>query len=41
MRPDQAMEPRRIRSFAATVLAALLIWGILKLLLASVREHMD
>lgn len=41
MRPDQAMEPRRIRSFAATLLAALLVWGVLKLLLASVREHMD
>jgi capsular polysaccharide transport system permease protein len=40
-RPDQAMEPRRLRAFAATVLAALLLWGVLKLLLASVREHMD
>jgi len=40
-RPDQAMEPRRLRAIAATALAAALVWGVLVLLVASIREHMD
>jgi capsular polysaccharide transport system permease protein len=40
-RPDRAMEPRRLRAIAATALAAALVWGVLVLLVASIREHMD
>jgi BexC/CtrB/KpsE family polysaccharide export inner-membrane protein len=37
--PDEAMEPRRIRGFLATVVIGLVAWGILAMLLAGVREH--
>jgi capsular polysaccharide transport system permease protein len=37
--PDLAMEPRRLRNVAATLVAGLLMWGVLSLLLAAVREH--
>lgn len=38
-RPDEAQEPRRLRGILATFLLGLLAWGILRLLLAGVREH--
>jgi capsular polysaccharide transport system permease protein len=39
--PDRAMEPRRIRSIAATLLLGLIIWGVLSLTVAAVKEHVD
>jgi capsular polysaccharide transport system permease protein len=39
--PDEALEPRRLRSIAATLVLGLVAWGILKMLLAGVREHQD
>jgi BexC/CtrB/KpsE family polysaccharide export inner-membrane protein len=37
--PDEAAEPERLRGILATLIVGLLAWGILKLLLAGVREH--
>lgn len=39
--PDLPMYPRRIRGILATIAGGLLAWGILSLLTASVREHLD
>jgi capsular polysaccharide transport system permease protein len=39
--PDRAMEPRRVRNIAATLLLGLVIWGVLSLTVAAVREHQD
>jgi capsular polysaccharide transport system permease protein len=40
-KPDRAMEPRRIRSILATFMLGLIVWGVLAMLLAGVREHQD
>lgn len=37
--PDDSAEPRRLRSILATFILGLLAWGILRLLVAGVREH--
>lgn len=39
--PDDAMEPRRIRSILSVLIAGLVAWGVLSMLLAGVREHKD
>ncbi len=39
--PDKAMEPRRLRSMAMVLLLGLVCWGVLSLVVASVREHTD
>lgn len=39
--PDHAMEPRRVRSVLITFVLGLMAWGVLSLLLASIREHSD
>lgn len=39
--PDKAMEPRRIRSVFTVFLFGLIAWGVLSLVLASIREHAD
>jgi capsular polysaccharide transport system permease protein len=39
--PDKAMEPHRMRNIAATVLLGLIIWGVLSLTVAAVKEHQD
>ena len=39
--PDKAMEPRRIRSVFTVFLLGLIAWGVVSLLVASVREHTD
>jgi capsular polysaccharide transport system permease protein len=39
--PDKAMLPHRIRNIAATLILGLVVWGALRLLIASVREHRD
>ncbi|WP_310476890.1 hypothetical protein [Sandarakinorhabdus sp.] len=40
-RPDDAMEPRRLRGIFSTLIAGLVAWGVLSMLLAGVREHKD
>ena len=37
--PDYAIEPRRIRGVLSTLLFSLIVWGVLSMLLAGVREH--
>ena len=37
--PDSAIEPRRLRGIIATLILSLLAFGILRMLLAGVREH--
>jgi len=37
--PDAPMEPRRLRGIIATLLLSLLAYGILRMLLAGIREH--
>jgi capsular polysaccharide transport system permease protein len=39
--PDYPGEPRRIRSILIVLVLGLMAWGVLSLLLASVREHQD
>jgi capsular polysaccharide transport system permease protein len=39
--PDKAMEPRRIRWTFTVFLLGLISWGVVSLLLASIREHGD
>lgn len=39
--PDRAMEPRRIRSIATVFALGLVAWGVVSLITASVREHVD
>jgi capsular polysaccharide transport system permease protein len=39
--PDKAVEPRRIRSLLTVLAVGLVAWGIVSLLVASVREHVD
>ncbi|HZW14138.1 MAG TPA: hypothetical protein VFF81_13225 [Noviherbaspirillum sp.] len=40
-KPDVAIEPRRIKSVLATFVLSLIMWGILTILIAGVREHRD
>ena len=40
-RPDKAMEPRRLRSIGVVFLLGLVAWGVLSVVVASVREHTD
>lgn len=37
--PDKALEPRRLRSVLTVLVIGLMLWGIVGLVLASVREH--
>lgn len=39
--PDAAMEPRRLRSILAVFVIGLIAWGVLTMLVAGVKEHMD
>lgn len=39
--PDYATEPKRIQGILATLLLTLMLWGILSILNAGVREHHD
>ncbi|WP_353208980.1 hypothetical protein [Sphingorhabdus sp.] len=39
--PDDAREPRRMRGILATLALGLIAWGVLSMLLSSVREHQD
>jgi capsular polysaccharide transport system permease protein len=40
-RPDSPLEPRRLRGILATFVASLLVYAILKMLIASLLEHRD
>ncbi len=40
-KPDIALEPKRLRNILSTFALGLLAWGILRMLLAGVREHQD
>ena len=40
-RPDVATEPKRLRSIITIFVLGLVAWGVLTLLAASVREHME
>lgn len=39
--PDAALEPRRLRNILAVIVLGLIAWGVLGILSASIREHMD
>jgi capsular polysaccharide transport system permease protein len=39
--PDVAIEPRRLKSILETFALSMIVWGVLSLLLAGVREHYD
>ncbi len=39
--PDSAIEPRRVRNVATVFLLGLVLWGVLSLVSASVREHTE
>jgi len=39
--PDVAVEPRRLRYIATVLVVGLLLWGVVSLVVASIREHAD
>ncbi len=39
--PDAPLEPRRLRSILASIIVGLVLWGVLSMLLSSVKEHVD
>ncbi len=39
--PDAAMEPRRLRTVFAVFVLGLIIWGVLSMLIAGIKEHQD
>ena len=39
--PDRAIEPRRLRTVAMVFLLGLIVWGVLSLVVSSVREHTE
>lgn len=39
--PDMAVEPRRLRSVFMVLVLGILVWGVVSLVVASVREHTD
>ncbi|MGH8676391.1 MAG: hypothetical protein ACREVG_19045 [Burkholderiales bacterium] len=39
--PDEAMQPRRIRSVFMVIALSFIAWGVVSLLVASIREHTD
>jgi capsular polysaccharide transport system permease protein len=39
--PDKALEPRRVRSIVTVLLLGVMLWGVVSLVLAAVREHAD
>ena len=39
--PDQATEPRRIRAVVTVFVFGLLAWGVVSLIIAGIREHVD
>jgi len=39
--PDDAVEPRRLRAVLTVLVVGLVLWGVVSLVLASIREHLD
>ena len=39
--PDAPMEPRRLRAILAILALGLIVWGVLYILIAGIREHTD
>jgi capsular polysaccharide transport system permease protein len=39
--PDIAVEPKRLRGIAATLIVGLVAWGVLTILIAGIKEHRD
>lgn len=39
--PDAAMEPRRLRAIFAVFILGLIVWGVLSMLIAGIKEHQD
>lgn len=39
--PDYPLEPRRLRAVLVTLVVGMIAWGVISLVLASVREHTD
>lgn len=39
--PDKAMEPRRLRSVGMVFVLGMILWGVVSLVVASVREHTE
>ncbi len=39
--PDEAMEPRRWRNVLTTFILGMIVWGVLSIVFAGVREHHD
>lgn len=39
--PDRAVEPTRIRNILMVLVVTLMLWGVLRLVVSSVREHAD
>lgn len=40
-KPDRAVEPRRIRAVLTVFLLGLILWGVVSLVVAGVREHLE
>ena len=40
-KPDRAMEPRRVRGIVATLAVGLVLFAVLTMLFAGMREHLD
>ena len=40
-KPDEAMEPRRLRTIAAVLVLGMITWGIMSMLIAGIKEHSD
>ena len=39
--PDEAQDPHRFRGIVATIVMGLIVWGLLSMLLASLRDHVE
>jgi capsular polysaccharide transport system permease protein len=39
--PDRAVEPRRLRAVVTVLLVGLMLWGVVSLVVAGVREHVE
>jgi capsular polysaccharide transport system permease protein len=39
--PDKALEPRRIRWVFTVFMLGMILWGVVSLVVASVKEHSD
>jgi capsular polysaccharide transport system permease protein len=39
--PDRAIEPRRLRTVGMVFLLGLILWGVLSLVVSSVKEHTE